>query len=78
MYLHAANRILRYFQGTKDFGLLYKYANTKNLCAYTNNDYAGDTDNRKKNIWIRVYAEWGCNGLVIKETKCSQPIKHIS
>ena len=44
--LYATKRVLRYIQGTKDFGLLYK--NTKNfvLGGFSDADFAGSIDDR--------------------------------
>jgi len=47
MHLLAAKRILRYLQGTRDFGLVYKKSEKSNLLGYTDSDYAGDRDDRK-------------------------------
>jgi len=47
MHLLAAKRILRYLQGTKDFGLFYKRGEKSNLIGFTNSDYAGDQDDRR-------------------------------
>ena len=47
-HLLAAKRILRYLQGTKDFGLLYKTSEkSSKLVGFTDSDYAGDQDDRR-------------------------------
>ena len=44
----AAKRILRYIQGTTDFGILYKRGRRNaGLVSYTDSNYAGDLDDRK-------------------------------
>ncbi|KAL0455831.1 UNVERIFIED_CONTAM: Retrovirus-related Pol polyprotein from transposon RE2 [Sesamum latifolium] len=43
----AAKRILRYLQGTKDFGIWYKSTNDAMLVGYTDSDWAGSTDDMK-------------------------------
>ncbi|KAL0379259.1 UNVERIFIED_CONTAM: Retrovirus-related Pol polyprotein from transposon RE1 [Sesamum radiatum] len=43
----AAKRILRYFQGTKDFGIWYKSTNDAKLVGYTDSDWAGSADDMK-------------------------------
>ncbi|XP_052203974.1 secreted RxLR effector protein 161-like [Diospyros lotus] len=47
MHLLVAKRILRYLQGTKDFGLLYKKGEKSDLLSFTHSDYAGDQDDRR-------------------------------
>ncbi|KAF2315618.1 hypothetical protein GH714_040132 [Hevea brasiliensis] len=46
-HLLAAKRILRYLQGTRDFGLFYKKGVMSNLIGFTDSDFAGDQDDRK-------------------------------
>lgn len=43
----AAKRILRYLQGTSDFGLFYKKDGNSKMIGYTDSDYAGDIEDRK-------------------------------
>ncbi|XP_050257635.1 uncharacterized mitochondrial protein AtMg00810-like [Quercus robur] len=43
----AAKRILRYLQGTKKLGILYKKENGNNLVGFTDSDWAGSLDDRK-------------------------------
>ncbi|KAL0414443.1 UNVERIFIED_CONTAM: Retrovirus-related Pol polyprotein from transposon RE1 [Sesamum radiatum] len=40
-------RILRYLQGTKDFGIWYKSTNDAKLVGYTDSDWAGSADDMK-------------------------------
>lgn len=47
IHLLAAKRILRYLQGTKEFGLFYKIEENSNLFGITGSDYVGDLDDRK-------------------------------
>ena len=47
MHLLTAKRILRYLQGTKDFGLFYKKGEKMELVGFTDSDYAGDQDDRR-------------------------------
>ncbi|XP_071713412.1 uncharacterized mitochondrial protein AtMg00810-like [Rutidosis leptorrhynchoides] len=54
-HLHALSRILRYLQGTLDYGLhLYK-TNTRRLIAYTDADWAGCPDTRRSTSRYCVY-----------------------
>ena len=47
LHLQAAKRILRYLKGTVDYGIMYKKGSLNDLVAYTDNDYAGDLNDRK-------------------------------
>jgi len=42
MHLLAVNRILRYLQGMRYFGLWYKKGKKSELIGYTDSNYAGD------------------------------------
>ncbi|CAI8619363.1 unnamed protein product, partial [Vicia faba] len=46
-HLLTAKRILRYLQGTKNFGLFYKKGERTDLCGFSDSDYARDVDDRK-------------------------------
>jgi len=50
MYLLDAKRILRYLQGTKEFGLIYKKGGKSDLIGLTNSDYVWDQDDRKSTL----------------------------
>ena len=43
----AAKRILRYLQGTLDYGIFYKAGENLNLIAYSDSDWAGSIDDMK-------------------------------
>ena len=47
LHYAAAKRILRYLQGTKKLGILYKKENDNNLVGFTGSDWAGSLDDRK-------------------------------
>jgi hypothetical protein len=47
MHLLAAKRILRYLQGTRDFGLFYKKGEKLELFGFNDSDYARDQDDRR-------------------------------
>ena len=47
IHLLAAKRILRYLQGTKEFGLFYKKGEKSELFGFTDSDYAGGQDDRR-------------------------------
>ena len=44
IHLLAAKRILRYLQGTKEFGLFFKKGEKSDLFGFTDSDYAGDSN----------------------------------
>ena len=46
-HLSAAKRILRYVQGTREYGIQYKRGEDASLVGYVDSDYAGDEDDRK-------------------------------
>jgi len=43
----AAKRLLRYLKGTTEFGIYYKRGENTSIIAYTDSDFAGDSDDRK-------------------------------
>ncbi|KAJ8649535.1 hypothetical protein MRB53_002558 [Persea americana] len=48
LHLVAAKRILRYLKGTLGFGMFYKKGGKLKLIGYTDSDYAGDVEDRKR------------------------------
>ena len=42
----AAKRLLRYLMGTMNLGIFYKKGGCKQLITYSDNDFAGDIDDR--------------------------------
>lgn len=47
LHFAIAKRILRYLQGTMNFGVFYIRGGTSNLVGFTDSDYAGDSDDSK-------------------------------
>jgi len=47
LHLAAAKRILRYLQGIKNHGILYKQQDENRLIGYSDSDWAGSYDDRK-------------------------------
>ena len=43
----VGKRILRYIEGTKDYGIMYARTEKKELIGYTDSDFAGSLDDRK-------------------------------
>lgn len=46
LHLPAANRILRYLQGTSKFGIFYGKGEKSELLGFTDSDYTKDSDDR--------------------------------
>lgn len=64
-------RTMRYLQGTKDFGLLYKTGgNLNELIVYCDSDYAGDNDTRRSTTGYVCYL----NGAPISWCSRRQPL----
>ncbi|KAL2328979.1 hypothetical protein Fmac_022406 [Flemingia macrophylla] len=74
MHMQAAKRVLRYLQGTVNFGILYKKGGNEELLGYTDNDYAGDLEDRKS---TSGYVFLMSNGAVAWSSK-KQPIVTLS
>ena len=47
IHYRATKRILRYLQGTKEFGIWYKTMTNSRLIGYTHCDWVGSIDNMK-------------------------------
>ncbi|XP_020262288.1 uncharacterized protein LOC109838243 [Asparagus officinalis] len=47
LHMQAAKRALRYLKGIVDYGIYYKHGTNNKLLAFTDNDYAGDIEDRK-------------------------------
>ncbi len=48
----AQKRVLRYLNGTKDYGIFYNTNSTEGLVGYSDSDYAGNTSDRKSTTGI--------------------------
>jgi hypothetical protein len=70
----AAKRILRYLQGTQNFGIYYTKGEKSDLIGFTDSDYAGDQDDRKS---TSGYVFMLGNGAVSWSSK-KQPIVTLS
>ena len=44
----AIKRIMRYLKGTEDYGLWYKFGGNLDLKVFTDADWAGNIDDRKR------------------------------
>ena len=47
VHFGAAKRVLRYLQGTMDYGIMYKFDENLNLIGYSDSDWAGSIDDKK-------------------------------
>ncbi|KAL0298728.1 UNVERIFIED_CONTAM: Retrovirus-related Pol polyprotein from transposon RE1 [Sesamum radiatum] len=47
LHFQLAKRVLRYLQGTTDYGIFHKKGGSDKIPAYIDSDYAGDLDDRK-------------------------------
>jgi hypothetical protein len=54
-YLTVMKRILRYLQGTPDYGLLLRRSSGSNLIVYTDDDWAGCSDTRRSTSGYAVF-----------------------
>jgi hypothetical protein len=52
LHLQAVKRVLRYIKGTLSYGIFYKQSGDVELLAYTDNDYAGDLEDRKSTLGL--------------------------
>jgi hypothetical protein len=59
-HIKAVKRILRYINGTLDYGLCYKKSTkTTRLTSYSDSNHAGDIDNRKSTSG-NLFFLWKC------------------
>lgn len=63
MHLAAAKRVLRYLQGTLDYGIWYEKGRKGSLEIFTDSDFAGDLDGRKSTsgyvfLWNKGAVSW--------------------
>ena len=47
VHFGAAKRVLRYLQGTMDYGIMYKFGGNLKLIGYYDSDWAGSIDDMK-------------------------------
>ena len=70
----AAKRILRYVQGTRNYGLLYSYGGKSEFLGYSDSDWAGDKDERKSTTGHVFYF----GGTAFAWTSKKQPVIALS
>ncbi|KAL6345914.1 hypothetical protein AAG906_025194 [Vitis piasezkii] len=61
----AAKRALRYLKGTVNYGIYYKKGGDGELLAFTDSDYAGDMEDKKKAEFVAA-AVCACQGVWMK------------
>ncbi|XP_050890592.1 secreted RxLR effector protein 161-like [Lathyrus oleraceus] len=73
-HFQVVKRILRYIKGTMEFGILYRRGGDEKVLSYTDNDYAGDLDDRKSTSGFVFLM---CGGVIAWSSK-KQPIVALS
>lgn len=74
LHLQLAKRVLRYLQGTTEYGIFYKKGGNEGLIAYTDSYYSGDLDDRKSTSgYVFIFG----SGAVSWSSK-KQPIASLS
>ncbi|GKC00221.1 retrovirus-related pol polyprotein from transposon TNT 1-94 [Tanacetum coccineum] len=63
VHFAAAKRVLRYLQGTLDYGIWYKRGGTGRMEVFTDSDFAGDHNDRKSTsgylvLWDEAAVSW--------------------
>ncbi|KAM1173939.1 hypothetical protein ACFX15_026054 [Malus domestica] len=58
MHLNAAKRILKYVNGTIDYGVFYKWEDASGYVGYTDSDYTCDIDDRTNDHLLRQYVNF--------------------
>lgn len=69
----ATKRIMRYLQGTMDYGVFYKRKEANMLIGYTDSDYAGDIEDSKSTsgyVFMLSGAAVGCSLVLEEATYC--------
>jgi hypothetical protein len=68
-------RILRYLQGTPDYGVLIRYSSSSDLVVYTNTDWAGCLDTRRSTSGYAVFLR---DNLILWSAKRQTVVSHSS
>jgi hypothetical protein len=74
-HLTAMKRILRYLQGTPDYGVLIRYSSSSDLVVYTNTDWAGCLDTRRSTSGYAVFLR---DNLILWSAKRQTVVSHSS
>ena len=57
VHFGAAKRVLRYLQGTMDYGIMYKFCENLNLIGYSDSDWARSIDDMKVLLVMLSYLD---------------------
>ena len=64
-YWRAAKKVMRYFQETKDYMLMYRQTNNLDVIGYLDSDFASCVDSRESTSgYIFMMAELFCGGVL--------------
>ena len=73
MRFGAAKRVLRYLQGTMDYGIMYKFGGNLNLIGYSDSDWAGSIDDMKSTSgYAFLFGSSICSWLSKKQSVVAQ------
>ena len=56
----VAKKVMRYFQGTKDYMLMYRWTDNLEVIDYSDSDYPGCIDLRKSTLGCLYASWWSC------------------
>jgi hypothetical protein len=74
-HLTAMKRILRYLQGTPDYGVLIRHSSSSDLVVYTNTDWAGCLDTHRSTSGYAVFLR---DNLILWSAKRQTVVSHSS
>ncbi|XP_069146088.1 secreted RxLR effector protein 161-like [Solanum lycopersicum] len=73
VHIGAAKCILRYLQGTIDYGIMYKFGGNLNLIGYSDSDWAGSIDDMKSTSgYAFLFGSSICSWLSKKQSVIAQ------
>ncbi|XP_069145505.1 uncharacterized mitochondrial protein AtMg00810-like [Solanum lycopersicum] len=73
VHFGAAKRVLRYFQGTMDYGITYKFGGYLNLIGYFDSDCSGSIDDMKSTSgYVFLFGSSICSWLSKKKSVVAQ------
>ncbi|CAL9113679.1 unnamed protein product [Musa textilis] len=73
----AAKKVMRYFQGTKDYMLMYRHTNNLDVFGYSDSDFAGCVDSRKSTSgYIFMMAGGAISTMEAKFVSCFEATSH--
>ena len=75
VHFGAAKRVLRYFQGTMDYGIMYKFGGNLNLISYSDSDWIGSIDDMKSTSgYALLFGSSICSWLSKKQSLLINPL----